>query len=513
MRIKISLGIYNIFVFLLAAGIFSSCRSDEPLDTSSDGSVSFLAFVQDENEALSRAVESFPVGYAAYGEEKFYVQMEAEDEDETKLLVPYQVSPGKDGQLQSIDPSQAIQWVDPDIRHNFYSWTLPWEEDTYELGGETTSRVSFLSSDYENMEIDRDEYLNCNVLERFIGARTGPVRYRNIGEYVELDYQHLVSKVVIESVRLVLDDGSYHENLRGTMTFYQMPQYGIFDRRPAGNVAPFVTADPASDLGVTTNVGPKATFYVCPGIDFSNMKFSVHLTDAVGDKGDYYGDFKAVYFDRVDPEMMDWNKDKSPTVLYAGEVMTIRLTMRQGNAATLSVNISPWSKKTDRTATGYPHQGIYSAAELQDLYNMFADDYTDEDIERAFELFGEEIDGERVIRLYDDCVLSHTRLPLTGELILDGMGHTVQIRSTSTQIGGVKRDYIAHVCCCRDIYITDGEHTIYIDKDYHIWIWDEEKQEFRDSGHSLEGAPLVGSGNNSYYIDYLTGENRATDSH
>lgn len=502
--------IYLMTVLLLLPMLAGGCVSDAPADRT-PGLVSFRASVRETDEVSTRAIPTVPVNNLTWGNEPFYFNMELTDGRQGNAV--YHIKPGTEGQLYAPDSDNSLLWLDPYINHVFYAWTLPWTSEGFASGGPARTPVSFLEKTYQDLEFEKDEWFNCAILEKFIGAKTQPLNYNTNGEYVEVNFEHLVSKININKVQLVSEDGTSNENVTATITFYQMPQSAIFDRRPADGGAPQVVHDPDAAQGITCLIGQPTTLYVCPGIDFADMQFSIHFEDGNSLKGDYYGDFKSVLFNRNDTSLGNWDKGKSRTVLYAGEMMTLNLTLRGGQVPGVRVDIKDWNTRPSRPGTGYPKKGIYSSSELLDMYNKFSSDYSQEAVDEVFDIYGEEVNGKKVVHLYEDAVLGHTRMPMANELILDGTGHTVQITSISHTINGVNYPYVAHVCCCRNIFITDGEHIIYIDENYNIWLVDSETLEMRPSGNKLDPAPLEGTSYYSYYIDYETGATRATASH
>lgn len=515
MRIRIK---NRLAVLLAGAGALTaaltSCSTDQPAVNAPADEVRFKASVRESGEVYTRAIETTPVSNLTWGAEPFYLNMELADGRQGQAV--YKVTPGREGQLYAPDPDKSLLWLDPYMQHVFYGWTMPWTTDDYQIGDNPRTPIWFTAQKYKDMGIDPKLANNCSILEKFIGSKSGPLTYNTNGQYVELNFEHLVSKIKVNKVQLVAEDGSANENLTATMTFYQLPQSAIFDRRPADGGMPCVVKDLQAEEGVSCTVGQPTTLYVCPGIDFADMQFSIHFEGGYSEHGDYYGDFKSVIFNREDADLGDWDKGKSPTVLYAGETMTINLTMRGGNAgASASVSIGNWNTRPSRPGTGYPKKGIYSSSELLDLYNKFVGNYTQDDIDQIFDTYGEyDEDGNKILYLYDDAQMNHSRMPVAQEMILDGTGHTVQITSISHNIDGTTYPYVAHVGPCRNIFITDGKgHIIFIDENYKIWLVDSETLEMTDSGNSLTPPPpLEGTSYKSYYIDYESGANRATSS-
>lgn len=492
---------------LLIAVLLPSCTSEEPSGTKGR-SVIFAAAIGEESQVDTRAGITFnPV--SSNIEVPFYIKAEvATASGRVYEQAKYKVAPGTMGRLSADDGQEEILWYNKSDSHTFYAWTMPWQEDTkFSTDPGADSEISFLPSTYQKEGAPiSSEPVNCGVMEHFIATKTEPLTYNRNGELVEMYFQHLVSKIKIDATRLIVGDLS-GEAAEAYMTFLDMPQKGTFHRRPKDDGrAPYVEKNENGDKGVTYWIGNgNTTLYVCPEVDFSNMRFAIHLNDGQGNRSDYYGDFKSVIFKRPDEDLGDWDKDKEPTVLYAGEEMTIRFAVRNDNADIFTVNISPW-KDIDREGISHAKQGAYTTTELLDIYKKFTKEggYTAEDVDEIFEMFGtEDENGDKVIYMYEDLETTHSRFPLDRSLILDGMGHVLKI-ANSTREG---YEYCARTPCCRNIFLTngDGEHMIYIDENYQIWIVNPNTLEMTKTGNELEPRPLS-ERQGSYYIDYETGK-------
>ena len=503
-------------LFALTAVALTSCQAEEPVAGSATGSdIRLRASITESKTIDTRAIEVGPVTYKEFGTESFYIDMIGAEGQ--SMMKEYRVAAGTDGELVSKDSEDPLMWFDPDMYHYFNSWTLPMMKTSpYTDNEPKSSNISFVPNYYAQQGFESSDYRNCALLDRFVGTRMGPLSYRNNGDYVDMKYYHLVSKIKIGTMRLTLSDGNYTSNLSGTMTLYGLPKNGIFYPVPEDGSMPYVVADPNGGYGVTFDISAGVEFYVCPDIDYSDMRFSITLNGQYGNSGFYYGDFQAVTFYRVDPELGDWDKGKSDKVLYAGEMMTLNMTLRQGDAAGLSVVIMDWATKETRPGTTYPDKGIYNSAALNDLYTRFSSDYDQAAVEEAFELYGEMVNGQMEMKLYEDCDLTnHFRLVIPNEVVLNGMGHTVEIQNASSSgvnINGTVYKEVAHIGCCKDIYITNGEYTIYIDEDFYIWTIDKETGEMTKRKR-LEPAPLTGTEYYSYYIDFVSGAFTPTKSH
>lgn len=495
----------------------SSCVYDDQPDLGPK-EVVFSASLGKDGIVSTRALGEYkPVTAQVYGDEPFYIYTKAATGNE--VVWPYKVAAGQLGKLTPKNDIDRLNWYSPTTEHTFTGWTMPWQEDTWKVGDNTETTVWFLASEYEKMGVGPDSAMNCRLLERFVGAKTPALSYESNGEIVEMYYQHLVSKIHIDPLILIENDGTMLQGLEAVMTFYQLPQYATFDRIPLNDAAPKVIKDPNAPTGISCNIRSNTTLWVCPEMDFSKMQFSIHINDSIKGNSDYFGDFRAVTFTR-DPNE-PWDEGKSPTVLYAGEEMTLRLTVRDGNeGAFVSVNIAPWSDQEWRNASSFARKGIYNNTELEDFYKKFSTaggGYSEENIREMFEKFGQTVekeDGttEEVVYLYDDVSTSHRQMPFpSGDMILDGADHTITQPKWQMKIsfpGSEEQTVcdVCRVCNCRNVYITNGDSTIYIDGDGNIFLFNAETFVLTPTPYKLppEGQQFSNSRVN-YYIDFKTG--------
>ena len=496
--------------------LMTSCASEEP-STGESRSVAFAAAITNSSKVDTRAGIEFSLVQGDYKDIPFYIKTEVltSGSDPFYEKARYQVAPGMLGRLSLMDGEQEILWYNKKDPHTYYAWTMPWQDDDlFDTDPDASSVISFMPEDYKNLpSVAKGEQENCAVMERFIATKTQPLAYNINGELVEMYFQHLVSKITVNARRVTGDFANLQEeSLEAEMTFIDMPQKGIFHRRPEDGSAPYVEKiDDTDAKGVSYWIGSRDhlnTLYVCPEIDFSDMRFAIHFNDGHGNRSDYYGDFKSVNFKRPDEDLGHWDDNKKNTVLYAGEEMTINFVLRTNDSPTFSVTINPW-KDVEREGVTRAKKGIYTVTELQDLYNTFVGGYDQDDIDEVFDLFGVEEDGQKYIYMYEDMETNHGHFPLDPSFILDGLGHVLTTRNTTRKFPGesTNRPYCAQVPACRNIFLTngDGEHMVYIDDDYHIWIVDPVTMTMRDSGNTLSPVPLEGN-QKSFFIDYETGQ-------
>lgn len=496
-------------VMLLTMSLVA-CRSDDDIPAVASA-VELGAIMQSGNNALTRAadvhditIDEFPV--------PFYVEMEVESQNGG--FGKYVVPSGYSGKLAA-DTGEPLNWQSPDANHTFYSWTLPWADETYTPGASTTSEIVFSEDDemYSGVSVNNK---NCAVLERFIGAKTGPVNYRNNGGYVELQFKHLVSKVVIEKITLISDKtnettprgGTWNNKLDGTFTFIGMPDRAVFDRkyssldheRPS-ETGPRVVANAT---GAKNEVSYRfnelnPTFYICPDVDFSNLRFRLNFDNPEYKReGGYHGDFRSVTFNLQDYEKGD-GKGGTRTVLYAGEYISLSLTLTMGDAAVtdMTVTVKKWTD-APATGTGYPRKGIFNDGQAKEFVDAFNNKPRPDaaTLDAMFEKYGTEEDGDKVFKLYEDYVRSGVNFPVPKGYVFDGMGHTITLNKATASTNPNR------IGNCRDVFISDGEHLIYVDKDQNVYIVDENGAMTKTQEGPL---PALGNSQYSFEIDFEKG--------
>ena len=260
-------------------------------------------------------------------------------------------------------------------------------------------------------------------------------------------------------------------------------------------------------------------FYICPEVDFSELEYKVEFYEAIvegtgenarvvgyrlhqryGARGGYFGDFKNVEFRREIGKDDNGNPiyDIDPTddhVLHAGEVMILNMKVYEKSGPGVGVWIRNWSAENLKSATYHKHPGIYSDADASAVRSAYW--YTSPNTtydgrkERSGELYGEtELDKEgkerTVIRMYSDITFAcydssvgaknhyHFRLypEENKDVILDGMGYTISfVEQYAAHTEPHEYFYIGNV---RDVYVTNGETTIYFDDEGRICRLNEE---------------------------------------
>lgn len=390
-----------------------------------------------------------------------------------------------------------------------------------------------------------DGWNNGAVLERLVGATTDRAyTYIDDGKYVPLQFRHLVSKIVVGSFVLVDAQGATHNNLKGNITFMGLPKRAILYPRPEGNgFRPVVKIDEEHPYGETvttkcpwierktnkdyedankeylnhtlrfaiknegiTQNGVETgydTFYIAPEVDFDDVEFEVEFLQKVNDnwvpnteynsRGNYYGTFKSVTFRRVKDTDYDGEggenvgtetSPKYSKVLHAGEVMVINMTIYEQGSPGMGVDIKDWNSERGKGVLHHIRPGIYSDAEARSLRDALSSNPTKEKLEEMGILYADKDEGvddeyKDVFRMYHDVTLPEPKeFPIPDGYILDGMGFTLKFEDSAP-------DHQITIGNMRDIYITNGHYTIYIDADGNILWLDEKTGEYQETGGNV----------------------------
>lgn len=336
------------------------------------------------------------------------------------------------------------------------------------------------------------------------------------GPEVPLQFKHLVSKIALRSLTFYAASGAQITNYQANITFINMPTEFTFYPHPnkvgkdgeiveytkvAGvpvNGDPIVVTDPTSanpNGGITfgfTNPAdllPKEDmdnktqyrdkFYICPEIDFSKVSFMVEVSDQSHmQRGQYYGDFSTVVFDRTpasdydNPNISGGERIDDSTILHAGEVMYFDLVVRESGGGGYRIYVQPWSDRTEQKTKHYPHPGIYEAGQAAELgttsltdselwssrFEMYGDGFTnDDDPENPYEGSPQWPDHLGIFHQYADIEINGKTFNVNQNFIYDGMGYELSFRNTTDE------STVVTVGKMRDIYLTMGDYTIYID--------------------------------------------------
>ena len=523
---KKALEIFMMGAALLLVSCISEKEGDPRLRAGDE--VGFLGYVSDKGEVRTRTLETKDIAYDPFNMD-FHIQLCCYD-DKNDLTGPvhtefgtYVVQNGFEGRLASKDGAVPLSWYDLNLYHTFYAWNIPWDSDYMPENEDLENGIEIK---FENSSEDSgfNEHRNNAKYEHFIGARSAePYSYKEHGKYVDLTFHHLVSRIRIGSCILIQPTGSIQEQIQADITFVGMPTEAVFYPHPSDNGRPRVEPKPADpDNGVTYFIHKEATakdvFYICPEVDFSNVDFQIKVKDKEYEKLDtYYGTFDDVIFRREPGVDYDGEDGNDSRILHAGEQMTLNIVLVPGIGPGLSILISEWSTDDPTDSQYHTYPGIYSDAEVKEMHDYFAGQrsYGDEDknVERLFEMYGQEkdIDGdgepEKVFVLYDNVDISNGSnaniFPVPDGYVVDGMGHTITLKSNrgSNSDFGYTQTYF-NVGPVRDVWLTDGTNTIYIDREGYVWIYDAEKQDYVRTDNKLE--PLEGD-EKSYDISCETG--------
>ena len=460
--------------------------------------IEFEGFVKETAQVRSRALDSVYINSNDYGVD-FYIQLCCVSDQLYQELGVYEVPSGYEGRLTSIDTGSPLNWHDLSSPHTFYAWTLPWNPTWNPTEGVPASfPITFQNSSESN---GYGEFSNNKILEKFIGAKSGPYIYLDHGKYVDITFFHLVSKIKIGTLSLIKTDGSIEKHLKADVTFINMPTTATFYPLPSDpNRRPYVEpGTPNPNDGITYYIDNDAVgtdvFYICPEVDFSTLDFKIKLNNAeYADYDTYYGTFADVEFVRESGNDYDIGDGTDDHTLHAGEIMTLNITLIPGIGPGMKLIITDWSTDQPNESQYHSHPGIYSDAELQDILNAFTSqrdyDFPPEYIESLFEMYGEEgPNGEKYFPLFDNVTTSSNIFPVYKGYTIDGQGHTVFMSTnygSNNDFGSSQRYY--NIGSCRNIYLADqnGNYSIYIDSDGYVWLYNAETGDYDKTGNRLE---------------------------
>ena len=254
-------------------------------------------------------------------------------------------------------------------------------------------------------------------------------------------------------------------------------------------------------------------FYICPEVDFNELEYKVEFVEydkdqnmyvphsKYGMKGGYFGNFKTVLFERETEGDNGTTNIDTDRVLHAGEVMVLNMTVYQKSGPGTGVWIRNWDNEKLKSATHHNHKGIYSDAEAKTVRDMLNSTdnttYPSGAREKLVDNYSDEGDvdenGKRIIRQYSDVTIAVSTTDTNvnfrlyypeynqDDVILDGMGFTMSFVNTSSAstAGPFKSFCIGNM---RDVYITNGESTVYIDPDGRICRINKETGKFEPTG-------------------------------
>lgn len=509
------LSIPSISILLLIIFVVS-CQTDVIESNNNEKeTIEFRGKVIESEQIESRFTTSYVNSYLF--DTNFYIELDTEidGEDSTKFGI-YHVPSGYEGRLNALDDNEPLMWLDLKSQHTFYGWTIPWNDD-YTPSPEPVTVEFKNSSDSAGYK----EYGNNKILEKFIGAKAGPYSYVENGKYVDFTFHHLVSKIKIGTFQLIESSGAVQKNLKADVTFIGMPTSATFYPHPENGDRPYVQIKEKNlDDGITYYIANDAVgsdvFYICPEINFDDINFQVKLKNEEYKNNNidiYYGTFDDVKFERITGNDYDIGDGTDDKVLHAGEMMTLNITLIPGIGPGLSIVIDKWSTEDPRESQYHTYPGIYSDAEVKGLIDIFAEmsatNFCEKlaEIERLYELYGNDDDEEKIFYLYENVKYDSNIFPIYKEYILNGMGHIITMKSNSNS-GVFSGSRYFNIGPARDVYLTDGENSIYIDEAGYVWVIDPATSTYKKTEHQL--VPLEGF-EKSYDISSVTGEIRKSN--
>ena len=534
-RQTISVSLKTLLFSVSLVFLFSQCNEESPrFLNQGDVALSFTGKVEHSSGINSRALTQEPidVNYNDFGDTSFFIYMEGKDTNQQEMdkIGVYWVPSGFQGMLEARTGFTALNWFSPGEKHNFWSWTVPWEnhttpssDDDNDTGGSDTEGI-YVPEDTNPVEIvfqdcmvgkSNNGWNNGGVLENLVGATSAQAYdYIDDGEYVPLQFRHLVSKIVLGTFSMVGNSGEIVRTLQANITFMGMPNRAVLFPRPADNAdgstnRPYVAinqnnpygnsdddqfSEPAErfsnydlDYGLTfainNKTGQQDVFYVCPELDFDKMEFMVEICNedgtvnpTYGTKGAYFGDFQSVTFTRKGDEDYNDGDGKDTKILHAGEVMTLNMTLYQEGGPGIGITIGKWNTEAGQKAQHHVHPGIYGNIDGEELWNLF----TEGDLNEVNNRFVEDLDASpKVVHIYHDVNLPYNDFPVPEGYMIDGMGFTLTLSPNA--------EGTVNIGPMRDIYITDGENMIYIDKAGNIWIPDSNGEFIKTDSNIGEG--------------------------
>lgn len=386
---------------------------------------------------------------------------------------------------------------------------------------------------------------NGYFLEKFVGAKSGPYDFRHNGVEVPLQFRHLMSKISLRSLLFQKADGSTDEDIQANITFINMPtEFTLYPHptqedydkehptnpyiqvdgppivvtnlesaNPNGGIMYGFTnpIDMLAELHPDEKVQYRDKFYICPEVDFSKVSFKVEFLDGYHmSKGEYYGDFASVVFERepgtdYDNPYLDaeGNRVNDATILHAGETMYFDMIVKEYGGGGYSIYVRGWSTRPQQTAKHYTHRGIYVEGEATELIG------TSSTWENKFDLYGDGfLDGQNepptpsnpghlgVFHQYNDLDMGNrTSFNLDKNYVLNGMGHLLKFTpgNTTTTTLTIGKMF--------DVWLEMNGYTVFIDEEGWICTYNEETGKYERNGQQLN----LDADKDTFTIDLATG--------
>lgn len=537
---------YTVISFLtgLLAWVLGACTADiENYEPAPEGGLGLIASVGEASATATRASQSIVKQYVDYEvyPDYFYILLEADRNVPNTEIYPdttmgiFQVKSGVQGRLDDVNTNEPMNWKDIISEHTFYSWYLPWiGEEQYASAGRMNINpyregvnldslyLKFFNSpekskDYNpsTQEDPGDNYLkwkNNAIYDKLIGARSGPWTYKTHGEYVELTHYHLVSQIRLDTLTLITRGQTVQNNVKGEITLYNIPTSATFYPYPEKYKDMPGVSDRYQSMQDEKNEGPLVVahdhlqtdtlcfnienthngdyMYIPPEVDFSNVSYKVTLKDMNADDryselGAFYGTFNDIEFKRKYQNLDDkYGNDQK--VLHAGEMMSLRIILyTDGGGGLITVEIENWNSQKPSEAQHHSHPGIYTDSEASSFTG-------NANWENLYELYGEDEGDEKIFNVYENVTVNGNTLSVGEGYIIDGNGHLITMTSTNNQV---------KVGSIREVYISDGKNTVYIDAAGDVYIWNAADNGFTEKKGSLSD---LGTGK-TYTINLSTG--------
>lgn len=443
--------------------LLGSC-SDEVRNPSNEDNrgeeIRFGAYAEMTEDISTRALSTttIKIGNSYYGYDGVNFHIYTEDEEYTQNRVNGSVNSGKtdmssyyipslyDGVLIAGEDQKTLNWFSRSSTQYFWSWTTPWDNENHNPAV-TPYRIDFKDTYISETNQyasswNEGSWANGACLDKLIAACVGPLSYESNGQYVELQYKHLISKVLIgEFVVIDNSTATVLSNLKGNLTIYGMPRSAMFYPTPVefddeGNLKPgrpYVAMDEdfdySHDESVTyalTNYSNKyfyndagtrlsnsiksasssSTVYyfydifnICPEVDFSKLSFKIEiyeykdgewiLSREHGNNGAFYGDFKNIKFTRNPGDSNYDNPDGGDDyILHAGEYLQLGINLNSKGNPSMRGEIFDWSQRSqNRNAVQHDRNGIWTMNEGMELSDAMKSGDRDK-IEEFFDIFG-----------------------------------------------------------------------------------------------------------------------------
>lgn len=414
----------------------------------------------------------------------YYICLEEVTKQQSSGPFPYKVPAGKQGSLEPVN--ERLNWFDQTTNHNFWAWTLPWKESSFVPESMESFIIYFPIADENSQpenQIISSDYSKNNFYETFFGAVSGPYNYRHDGQYVDLEFYHLVSKIVVDEVYVNFSGLGVYKLNSYDFTLFRIPIEGEFIPKSldnAGNpVLPYVSTKDKSNGNIKYSLGDKPgnVIYVAPEIDLSKVDFSIKITDdnsilnEYRDDTEYFGNLKNIRFNRTGPDATggpydDVSGQSDLTTLHAGEELHLTLVATVGQTPGMGVSVPKWYLKDENPAVSHTRPGVYTQGEMNDVLSGGRSD-TSIHLDYYWQLYGSKRpnDNNKYFNIYENLQVKGDFLPCYDPYVIDGMGHLIELSDNPNKI------WIENY---RNVYIKSGNNLIYIDEEGNISLLNPE---------------------------------------